>query len=88
MFLICITDEFNTGICGTSPVENRIVGGTAAQLGHWPWIGSLQYVDEDGGTVHNCGASLINNRFVVTAAHCMYVFLCNVNTKYDRVWLQ
>ncbi|XP_072023773.1 chymotrypsin-like protease CTRL-1 isoform X2 [Amphiura filiformis] len=60
-------DIFNTGICGTRPVlNNRILGGTDAELGHGPWIGSLQT-----DSSHGCGVTLINSRWAVTAAHCI-----------------
>ncbi|KAG7277493.1 hypothetical protein CRUP_037364 [Coryphaenoides rupestris] len=52
--------------CGRrSLTEDRIVGGVGSRQGSWPWQVSLQY---DG--VHQCGGSLISDRWVVTAAHC------------------
>ncbi|XP_078584822.1 transmembrane protease serine 11E-like isoform X1 [Branchiostoma floridae x Branchiostoma japonicum] len=60
--------------CGRRPaVETsrrgsaRIVGGREPTRGAWPWQVSLH----DGGS-HSCGASLVNTKFVVTAAHCVY----------------
>ncbi|KAK9513611.1 hypothetical protein VZT92_027130 [Zoarces viviparus] len=45
---------------------NKIVNGQNAVSGSWPWQVSLQ----DGSGFHFCGGSLINQYWVVTAAHC------------------
>ncbi|XP_020645030.3 transmembrane protease serine 2 [Pogona vitticeps] len=56
--------------CGTSRKSghprNRIVGGTAASLGDWPWQVSLHFLD-----IHLCGGSIITPEWIVTAAHCV-----------------
>lgn len=44
---------------------NRIMSGELAPKGAWPWQASLQH---DG--IHQCGATLISNTWLVTAAHC------------------
>ncbi|KAI4885884.1 hypothetical protein NFI96_032829, partial [Prochilodus magdalenae] len=51
--------------CGKQKLISRIIGGTAAQLGRWPWQVSLHF-----NGMHICGGTLISQDFVVTAAHC------------------
>ncbi|XP_018604420.1 transmembrane protease serine 13a [Scleropages formosus] len=51
--------------CGRQEVSSRIIGGTPAQLGQWPWQLSMHYLGS-----HICGGSLVAPDFVVTAAHC------------------
>lgn len=54
--------------CGQKLVLNRIVGGTETEVNEYPWQAGLADRDTDGLF---CGGSLINNRYVVTAAHCV-----------------
>ncbi|XP_040072474.1 chymotrypsinogen B-like [Ixodes scapularis] len=47
-------------------VSERIVNGTAAHPGHWPWVVGL-YTSND--TLY-CAGVLISSQYVLTAAHC------------------
>ncbi|XP_017776652.1 PREDICTED: transmembrane protease serine 9-like [Nicrophorus vespilloides] len=52
--------------CGHSNQENRIVGGRPTGVNKYPWIARLVY----DGHFH-CGASLLTQDYVLTAAHCV-----------------
>ncbi|CAH2064751.1 unnamed protein product, partial [Iphiclides podalirius] len=49
----------------------RIVGGSAANLGQYSYIGGLVITLENGQT-SVCGSSLLTNNRLVTAAHCWW----------------
>ncbi|KAJ7385607.1 Chymotrypsin-like elastase member 2A [Desmophyllum pertusum] len=58
------------GECGKSVVpQGRVIGGTDALHGSWPWQVGLYR--GDGDSKFFCGGSLIRPDWVVTAAHCI-----------------
>ncbi|XP_072032704.1 uncharacterized protein [Amphiura filiformis] len=72
-----IDDPLATGVCGTRPAFNprqRITGGSDARPGSWPWIGSIRTRDGDVDR-HLCGCTLVDDQWVVTAAHCINAIL-------------
>ncbi|CAO2632563.1 Transmembrane protease serine 2, partial [Lemmus lemmus] len=54
--------------CGVRSMsrQSRIVGGSSASPGDWPWQVSLHVQD-----IHVCGGSIITPDWIVTAAHCV-----------------
>lgn len=75
------SDEANCD-CGRSLFKtSRIVGGQDAEEGEFPWQVSL-HIKNAG---HVCGASVISQRWLVTAAHCVQD---DAKTRYSQpgVW--
>ncbi|XP_070544833.1 chymotrypsinogen A-like [Ptychodera flava] len=55
---------------GTAGVN--VIGGYEAVPGSWPWQATIQQSYN-----HQCGATILNNRWVITAASCVYLFRNN-----------
>lgn len=76
----------NCGIPSTK--HSRIVGGRFAQPGAWPWHVAIKSC-QNCTTLPFCGGTLINNQWIVTAAHCvqnwlpteLYVILGDTNLR-------
>lgn len=57
-------------ICGLQ-VSDRIIGGEPTEPDEFPWTALIEYKKRDGTFGFHCGGSLINERHVLTAAHCV-----------------
>ncbi|XP_018562419.1 trypsin-1-like [Anoplophora glabripennis] len=55
--------------CGRVFKHKRIVGGIETVINGYPWMAALMYNNR-----FYCGGSLINNKYVLTAAHCVNGF--------------
>ncbi|XP_017849680.1 serine protease easter [Drosophila busckii] len=58
------------GQCGNI-LSNRIYGGVKTKIDEFPWMALIEYTKGSGNKGHHCGGSLISNRYVVTASHCV-----------------
>lgn len=56
------------GIASCNVVNGRIVGGREAHEGQFPHQISLRFKGS-----HNCGGSIISSKYILTAAHCVYM---------------
>jgi secreted trypsin-like serine protease len=61
--------------CGITPIppdETRIVGGKNAVPFSWPWQGMMCMTATTGGACNlRCGSSVIDNSWILSAAHCV-----------------
>ncbi|GFQ96880.1 serine proteinase stubble [Trichonephila clavata] len=59
-------------VCGrpTPGPMGRIVGGGNSYFGEWPWVVSLRQWKKNA-FLHKCGATLLNEFWAITAAHCV-----------------
>ncbi|XP_036445720.1 trypsin II-P29 [Colossoma macropomum] len=70
--LLNATGSLSQSVCGQAPFNTKIVGGQTANSGAWPWQVSIQY-----SRGHFCGGSLINNNWILSAAHCFQSSITN-----------
>ncbi|XP_052888783.1 CLIP domain-containing serine protease B4-like [Anopheles moucheti] len=56
--------------CGLQ-MSNRVIGGQPTDIDEFPWTALIQFQKPDGSFEFGGGGSLINEWYVVTAAHCI-----------------
>ncbi|XP_018572118.1 trypsin-2-like [Anoplophora glabripennis] len=64
----CGKTRFNDSV--VEEMDDRIINGTEAKLGQFPWMARLGITRENASPIFFCGGSLISRIFVISAAHC------------------
>nr|XP_055037268.1 serine protease 27-like [Misgurnus anguillicaudatus] len=59
-------------VCGRAPFNTKIIGGSDATAGSWPWHVGITL---PGLSASLCGGSLINKDWVLSSATCINLFL-------------
>lgn len=57
-----------------SDIQFRVVKGSEAKRGQYPWQATIRVKGKSIKSSHWCGAVVISNKFVLTAAHCLVGF--------------
>ncbi|XP_037808621.1 trypsin 5G1-like [Lucilia sericata] len=71
LIIVCFSLAFTEGAkLKGNAVQPRIIGGHVA-LENYPFVASI-LADTIFGSFHSCGGSIINERTVLTAAHCLF----------------
>lgn len=54
-----------------APLDTNILGGIEAARGEFPHMAAFGYEDEAKNRTWACAGSLISDRYILTAAHCL-----------------
>ena len=57
--------------CGVSPLKSKIVNGEETPINKYPWMVAVMYINKAGDLSQFCGGSIISDKYVLTAAHCL-----------------
>lgn len=59
------------GECGPVSTGNKIYNGNNTDIDEFPWMVLLEYQNGKGVRQFSCGGVLINQRYVLSVAHCL-----------------
>ncbi|GJQ74217.1 CLIPB9 [Trypoxylus dichotomus] len=77
----------DTDQCGYQEDKDRIIGGNITTPEEFPWSALLFYGNSSADETFLCGGTLINERYILTAAHCVLGEVLTVNGDLHKVRL-
>ncbi|MEZ4752961.1 MAG: serine protease, partial [Bdellovibrionota bacterium] len=71
LLFVCLILVFFLNSISIAQPNSRIIDGEIAATGLYPYMASIVSKEKKNGYKHHCGASIINDRYLLTAAHCV-----------------
>ena len=65
----------------TLSIIQRIIGGKDTKPMDYPWMAALHWPNTEWREIWQCGGSIINDRYILTAAHCVVIKAHEIDTK-------
>lgn len=71
--VIASSESYRLDSLAEKIIDHRIIGGKTASRGQFPYMASLRdrtFANHTFIGVHRCGGGILNNRWILTCAHC------------------
>ena len=65
-------------VAGDEAITGRVASGSTTRAGSHPWLAGIHLATPSGDTRHYCGAIVLSEMHVLTAAHCVASFPSHV----------
>lgn len=75
LFSVVLLSVYANNVFGRTILNGRIVGGTVARPGQFPYQAGLVRANEDdseNSTTVFCGGAIIDNQWIITAGRCVH----------------
>lgn len=70
-FVLSVDSQDQLNPCGISVPKGNKLTNTQSDIGEFPWLALIEYLDSNGKLQVPCEGTLIHAQYVLTAGHCM-----------------